>query len=158
LISNGETTEQSPQIETLIKYADGTVVAQHTQIATIAAGQTIPSTEVFDIANPHHWNGRKDPYLYSVTVRVHRGNDVVDEMVQPLGLRTVAITQEEEGFLLNGKPYPIHGVSRHQDRRDQGWALSAADHQQDADLTFGNGRDRRAERALSPERNLARSG
>jgi beta-galactosidase len=138
LISNGETTDQSPQIETIIKNADGTVVAQHTQTQTIAAGQTIPSTEVFDIANPHRWNGRKDPYLYSVTVRVHRGNDVVDEMVQPLGLRTVAITQEQ-GFLLNGKPYPIHGVSRHQDRRDQGWALSAADHQQDADLILEMG-------------------
>jgi beta-galactosidase len=138
LISNGETTDQSPQIETIIKNADGTVVAQHTQTQTIAAGQTIPSTEVFDIANPHRWNGRKDPYLYSVTVRVHRGNDVVDEMVQPLGLRTVAITQEQ-GFLLNGKPYPIHGVSRHQDRRDEGWALSAADHQQDADLILEMG-------------------
>jgi len=138
LISNGETTEQSPQIETIIKYADETVVAQHTQTQTIAAGQTIPATEVFDIANPHRWNGRKDPYLYSVTVRVHRGNDVVDEMVQPLGLRTVAITQEQ-GFLLNGKPYPIHGVSRHQDRRDQGWALLAADHQQDADLILEMG-------------------
>jgi beta-galactosidase len=91
-----------------------------------------------DIANPHRWNGRKDPYLYSVTVRVHRGNDIVDEVVQPLGLRTVAITQEQ-GFLLNGKPYPIHGVSRHQDRRDQGWALSAEDHRQDADMILEMG-------------------
>ena len=138
LISNAETTRQSPQIETIIKNADGTVVAQHTQTATIAAGRTVASTEVLDIANPHRWNGRKDPYLYSVTVRVHRGNDLVDEMVQPLGLRTVAITQEQ-GFLLNGKPYPIHGVSRHQDRRDEGWALSAADHRQDADLILEMG-------------------
>jgi beta-galactosidase len=138
LISNGETAEQSPEVETLVKNADGTVVAQHTQTATIAAGQTVASTEVLDIANPHRWNGRKDPYLYSVTVRVHRGNDIVDEVVQPLGLRTVAITQEQ-GFLLNGKPYPIHGVSRHQDRRDQGWALSAEDHRQDADMILEMG-------------------
>ena len=138
LISNGETAEQSPEVETLVNNADGTVVAQHTQTATIAAGQTVASTEVLDIANPHRWNGRKDPYLYSVTVRVHRGNDIVDEVVQPLGLRTVAITQEQ-GFLLNGKPYPIHGVSRHQDRRDQGWALSAEDHRQDADMILEMG-------------------
>jgi len=131
LISNGEKTEQSPQIETIIKNADDAVVARHIQTATIAAGQTVSATEVLDIVNPHRWNGRKDPYLYSVTVRVHRGNAVVDEMVQPLGLRTVAITQEQ-GFLLNGQPYPIHGVSRHQDRRDKGWALSAEDHRQDA--------------------------
>jgi len=138
LISNGETTGQSPQVETIIKDASGTVIAQHTQTQTIAAGQTVPATEVLDISNPHRWNARKDPYLYSVTVRVHRGNDVVGEVVQPLGLRTVAITQAQ-GFLLNGNPYPIHGVSRHQDRRDEGWALSAEDHQQDADLILGMG-------------------
>ena len=138
LISNGETTGQSPQVETIIKDASGTVIAQHTQTQTIAAGQTVPATEVLDISNPHRWNARKDPYLYSVTVRVHRGNDVVGEVVQPLGLRTVAITQAQ-GFLLNGNPYPIHGVSRHQDRRDEGWALSTEDHQQDADLILGMG-------------------
>jgi len=138
LISNGETTGQSLQVETIIKDASGTVIAQQTQTQTIAAGQTVPATEVLDISNPHLWNARKDPYLYSVTVRVHRGNDVVDEVVQPLGLRTVAITQAQ-GFLLNGNPYPIHGVSRHQDRRDEGWALSAEDHQQDADLILGMG-------------------
>jgi beta-galactosidase len=138
LVSNGGTTEQSPQVETVIKDADGAVVVQQMQTETIAAGQTVPATEVLEIPSPHRWNGRKDPYLYSVTVRIHRGNDVVDEVVQPLGLRTVAITQEQ-GFLLNGKPYPIHGVSRHQDRRDQGWALSAADHQQDAGLILDMG-------------------
>jgi beta-galactosidase len=50
LISNGETTEQSPQVETIIKNADGAVVAQHAQTPTIAAGQTVPATEVLDIA------------------------------------------------------------------------------------------------------------
>jgi beta-galactosidase len=138
LISNGETTEQSPQVETIIKNADGAVVAQHAQTPTIAAGQTVRATEVLDIGDPHRWNGRQDPYLYSVTVRVHRRNEVVDEVVQPLGLRTVEITQEQ-GFLLNGQPYPIHGVSRHQERRDKGWALSAEDHQQDAGLILEMG-------------------
>ena len=38
----------------------------------------------------------------------------------------------KKGFLLNGQPYPIHGVNRHQEKRDQGWALSDAD--QDADF------------------------
>jgi beta-galactosidase len=138
LISNGQITEQSPEVETIVKNAEGTVVAQQTQTVTIAAGQTVASTEVLDIADPHRWDGRTDPYLYSVTVRVHRGNDVVDEVVQPLGLRTVAITQEQ-GFLLNDKPYPIHGVSRHQERRDKGWALSEEDHRQDADLILEMG-------------------
>ena len=28
------------------------------------------------------------------------------------------------GFWLNGKNVPLHGVSRHQDRLDKGWAIS----------------------------------
>ena len=138
LISNGGTTDQSPQVETVIKDATGAVVGQHSQTATIAAGKTVPAMAVLEIANPHRWNGRKDPYLYSVSVRIRRGKDVVDEVVQPLGLRTMAITQEQ-GFLLNGAPYPVHGVSRHQDRRDQGWALSPADHQQDVAMILEMG-------------------
>lgn len=138
LISNGTGGEQTVQVETVITDAAGAAVAQHTQTQTVAAGRTVASTAVLDIANPHPWNGRNDPYLYTVSVRLHRGNEVVDEVDQPLGLRTVAIT-EAQGFLLNGKPYPIHGVSRHQDRFNQGWALSAADHQEDAQLILGMG-------------------
>jgi beta-galactosidase len=138
LISNGESTEQSAHVETVIKNADGAIVAQHTQTQTIPAAHMVPTTEQMEIATPHRWNGRKDPYLYSVTVTIRRGDDAVDEVVQPLGLRTVAITREE-GFLLNSKPYPIHGVCRHQDHFDQGWALSTADHQQDADLILDMG-------------------
>jgi beta-galactosidase len=138
MVSNGGTAAQSPQVETVITDAAGTIVAQQSQAAEVAAGATVPVTVVLAIPQPHRWNGRKDPYLYTVTVRVRRGNDLVDEVVQPLGLRTVAITQEQ-GFLLNGRPYPIHGVSRHQDRRDQGWALSAEDHRQDASLIMEMG-------------------
>jgi beta-galactosidase len=138
LISNGGTTGQSVLVETVITDANGAVVAQQSQTETIAADQTIPITEVLVVTNPHRWNGRKDPYLYSVTVRVHQGNAVVDEVVQPLGLRTVTITPEQ-GFLLNGQPYPIHGVSRHQERFNQGWALLAPDHQQDIDLILAMG-------------------
>jgi len=63
---------------------------------------------------------------------------MVDEVVQPLGLRTVQIT-EADGFLLNGKPYPIHGVDRHQDLKDHGWAISPADHERDMQMMLDMG-------------------
>jgi beta-galactosidase len=138
IISNGENREQSPQVETIITDAGGAVVAQHTRAITLAPEAHAASTETLDIPHPHRWNGRKDPYLYSVSVRVHRGNAVVDEVDQPLGVRTVAIT-DDKGFLLNGQPYPIHGVNRHQDRFDQGWALKPEDHQQDAQIILDMG-------------------
>ena len=52
------------------------------------------------------------------------------EVAQPLGLRTVAIS-DKSGFLLNGVPYPIHGVNRHQERQGEGWAISHADQVED---------------------------
>jgi len=138
LIANGATTPQSPQVETLIQDATGAVITQQTQTQTLPPSQTVPNPAVLEIPRPHRWNGRPDPYLYTVTVRLRRGDAIVDEVTQPLGLRTVAIT-EAQGFLLNDQPYPIHGVSRHQDEFGKGWALTAADHQADARLILDLG-------------------
>lgn len=113
------------QVATEIKDADGKVVEQQT---TPAAGASVKQS--FRMDRPHLWNGRKDPYLYAVTARLERDGKTIDEVTQPLGLRTVAITPEN-GFLLNGQAYPIHGVNRHQEKRDQGWALTPADQEAD---------------------------
>jgi beta-galactosidase len=53
----------------------------------------------------------------------------VDVFSQPLGLCSFHV-DAKQGFFLNGEPYNLHGVTRHQDRFDQGWALSAADHEE----------------------------
>ena len=42
--------------------------------------------------------------------------------------------EREKGFFLNGKPYPLHGVSRHQDRLGIGNALLPQHHEEDVDL------------------------
>jgi len=138
LISNGSPAKEDVVVEIEIQDAAGKVVATKKENAQIGAGATLTVAPVLTIAQPHRWNGRKNPYLYAATVRVLRGGNPVDEVRQPLGLRTVAIT-EGEGFLLNGKPYPIYGVNRHQDVRDKGWALSPADHEQDAQLILDMG-------------------
>ena len=40
----------------------------------------------------------------------------------------------DKGFFLNGQPYHLHGVNRHQDRMDKGWAISDADLDEDLAL------------------------
>jgi beta-galactosidase len=55
----------------------------------------------------------------------------VDSVRQPLGLRFYRV-DPDEGFFLNGKPYALHGVDRHQDHWNEGWAISDAD--MDGDL------------------------
>ena len=57
----------------------------------------------------------------------------MDSVEQPLGLRYYSI-DPDKGFFLNGKPYHLHGVNRHQDRPDKGWALSEADQDEDLKL------------------------
>ena len=107
------------QVVTRIADARGHVVAQATSPAASTVVQTL------DIANPHRWNGTDDPYLYSVRVAVVVDGEVVDRVTQPLGLRTITI-DPAQGLLLNGRHYKMHGVNRHQDWLNRGWATSEA--------------------------------
>ncbi len=85
----------------------------------------------FEVARPRLWNGLKDPHLYNVQIDViDESTHVVDRVSQPLGLRYFRV-DPRQGFLLNGKPYALHGVNRHQERLGKGWATSAKDVDED---------------------------
>lgn len=90
-------------------------------------------TVTFTIDDPILWHGVKNPYLYNVTVRLEHFNDATDEMILPLGLRYYHV-DPNEGFFLNGEHYPLRGVSRHQDRKDMGWAITEKEHDEDMAL------------------------
>ena len=92
------------------------------------------------IANPVLWNGVKNPYLYQVKTSIRTADGQTDELVQPLGLRTVSVNPKE-GFVLNGKTMQIKGVSRHQDMKGKGWALSPEDEARDIRLIADMGAD-----------------
>jgi len=85
------------------------------------------------IGKPRLWNGRQDPYLYTVRVEVREGERLADCVSQPLGFRFFRL-DPETGFYLNGQPLELYGVNRHQDRSGKGWAISPADHLEDIDL------------------------
>jgi beta-galactosidase len=138
VIANGADAAREVPVEFQIRDAGGQVVAAGKAGERVEAGATASVAAVLPVQNPHRWNGRLDPYLYAVTVKVPGDGGDFDSVTQPLGLRTVAIT-EADGFLLNGKPYPIRGVSRHQERQGRGWALSSADHDEDMRLIFDLG-------------------
>ncbi|MGH8048790.1 MAG: glycoside hydrolase family 2 protein [Chthoniobacterales bacterium] len=130
-ISNGAATAGVFKIEADLLDAQGKLVKTVSVEKKIEAGTTEALQQPLVIEKPHLWNGRKDPYLYSVRVKLLGGGKVLDEVTQPLGLRTVQIT-DKDGFLLNGKPYALHGVNRHQEVMDKGWALTPED--DDADF------------------------
>ena len=88
---------------------------------------------VLNIPGVHLWHGRKDPYLYRAEVLLCEGDEVLDNVSAAFGCRTFRI-DPERGFILNGEPYPLRGVSRHQDRKDIGNALLPEHHLEDMNL------------------------
>ena len=88
---------------------------------------------VIEIENAHLWNGTQDPYLYSLTAELLKDGEKTDEISVRFGCRSFSI-DPQKGFILNGKPCPLRGVSRHQDRPDIGNALTEKEHREDMDL------------------------
>ena len=104
----------------VITDAEGNVVAETTTAETKAS---------FVIENVHKWNARKDPYLYTATVKLEE----LDTVSARFGCRSYVI-DPDRGFILNGEEYPLRGVARHQDRWGIGNALLPEHHAEDVDL------------------------
>ena len=89
----------------------------------------------FVIENAHLWNGRKDPFLYTLEAQLLDGEEELDSRSVRFGCRYFEI-DPNRGFILNGKEYPLRGVSRHQDRPEIGNALLPEHHKEDLDLIY----------------------
>ena len=114
-------------LKVTLKDAEGNVVGE-------AETAAVPHAHVLiDVKNPHLWNGLADPYCYSAEAAIVEGEEVLDTVAVTYGYRSFRV-DAETGFYLNGKSLPLHGVARHQDRLDKGWAISKADHEEDIAL------------------------
>jgi len=105
--------------------AEGNVVAETTTADTRAS---------FTIENVHKWQARKNPYLYTATVKL----EDCDTVSARFGCRAFVI-DPDNGFILNGEEYPLRGVARHQDRLGLGNALLPEHHAQDVDMILEGG-------------------
>jgi len=113
--------------------ATGTEVQAMSSEQAVAAGADARLVGTATLAAPHLWDGRRDPYLYAVRVETRVGDALTDVVTEPLGVRAFAI-DPARGFSLNGQPLDLHGVNKHQDRLDLGWAIGDA--QQDEDIAL----------------------
>jgi beta-galactosidase len=132
-ISNGTKRKQSQTLIATVLDASGNPVASSEEKITLAPNVTAPYFLRVTVPQPHLWNGRKDPYLYKAVVELRSADTVVDSVEQPLGLRFYSV-DPDKGFFLNGQPYPLHGVAKHQDRFNKGWAVSEADLDEDISI------------------------
>ncbi len=86
-----------------------------------------------EVQNVHLWDGVKDPYLYTVKAELFVNGEPVDEVVTNCGVRYFKF-DPDTGFYLNGRPYNLHGVSRHQDFKGIGNAITKEHHERDMEL------------------------
>jgi len=133
---NNSTSARTVAIHAVVTDAADNVVADTTTTpVSVAAATGLQTTQTVTIANPRLWQGRTDPYLYKANVEVRDtvAGTVTDTVTQPLGLRAVTI-DANTGMFLNGAHLSLHGVNRHQDVLDRGWAIGDADQVRDFDL------------------------
>lgn len=129
-LANHETKPAEVEVRVAIADATGKIVQEARSAAMLVANGHDEVTVPLVLASPHLWNGRADPYLYTARIEVAADGVVRDAIEQPLGLRFFRI-DPAQGFFLNGHYLDLHGVSRHQDRLDKGWAISADDDRAD---------------------------
>ena len=130
----------TPEVDLETKKANVTVevwTSGNPKEVTITAAEQTKNVEVsgnyaktvFEIEQVHLWDGLEDPYLYSAEAVLASG----DRVSTRFGCRTFEM-DSQKGFLLNGRSYPLRGVSRHQDVKGVGNALSLEDHQRDMEI------------------------
>ena len=87
----------------------------------------------FLVEDVHLWDGLDDPYLYTIKAFIEKDGEILDEIGCNCGVRTFEFSPKD-GFHLNGRSYPLHGVSRHQDFKGIGNAISKEHHDRDMAL------------------------
>lgn len=130
---NDTEEEKKVRLWTDIIDEEGNSITYAAKEVVLAKEETKVVTIPVTIENPTLWNGRKDPYMYEAKIYMESFNDTIDELSIPFGVRYFEV-DADKGFFLNGEHLSLHGVSRHQDRKDMGWAITEKEHKEDMDL------------------------
>jgi beta-galactosidase len=137
-VTNGGGVAEAAAVALAVVDASGVEVVRFAATSTVAAGATVEVPLGGVIVGPHLWDGRRDPYLYTAYVELGHDGMVTDVVSQPLGFRSFGI-DPNTGFSLNGNALDLHGVNRHQDRLDMGWAITDKEHDEDMALIYEMG-------------------
>ncbi|MBQ9363026.1 MAG: beta-galactosidase, partial [Bacteroidaceae bacterium] len=81
---------QGLQLKTSVMDASGKIVAEK---ETQAVGEHVK--QPFTIAKPTLWNGRKNPYLYTIKVELLDGTNIIDEQTVQTGLRYFSVDKDK---------------------------------------------------------------
>lgn len=119
--------DQSVVVHSILRDQQNQVAMQVGEEIEIAKSSDQPfEISLPTLAKPHLWSP-EHPYLYRliVQIRTKKGEEVLDEVQIPVGFRWFSF-DPDSGFTLNGKPYKLIGVNRHQDFEGLGNAVPYA--------------------------------
>ena len=120
-------------VEVSILDADGEEVFTGSAESEKGLGESTHAKIIANLAEAHRWDGLADPYLYTAKAVLVKDGEASDIVETKFGVREFKF-DAKQGFFLNGRSYPLHGVSRHQDRKGLGNAITKEMHDEDMAL------------------------
>ncbi len=108
-------------IQTRVRDAEGNIKATKSSSIDLASGLTTSVNQTLSLNDPKLWS-TVSPYLYSVETVISDADRIFDKYTTRTGIRSIEYTVDR-GFLLNGEPMIMQGVSLHHDAGPVGSAV-----------------------------------
>jgi beta-galactosidase len=108
--------------------AEGKTVKKSVSSAVaLRPGEKATVSQDLNVADVRLWQGLADPYLHKLVVELKDGAGTsIDKVVRDFGVREMRF-DPNNGFFLNGRSVPLHGVNMHQDMLGKAWSVSHED-------------------------------
>lgn len=131
-LKNDAKSKAAVELVNSVWHPDGHILHTSRQTIILPPGETRDfSTTMPPVANPLLWTP-ETPHLYKVVtvVRDRKTKAELDRTEHYAGLRWFSF-DAGRGFFLNGKPYKLRGICRHQDQKPVGVAMTDEMHRRD---------------------------
>ncbi|WP_111707629.1 glycoside hydrolase family 2 TIM barrel-domain containing protein [Lutibacter citreus] len=112
-IVNEYNNQAECQIETLILNADGYLIKKLKSTSKVKAGHSHTFRQTTEIIDDFRLWSPSDPYLYRAVSVIYLNGKAVDFVENKFGFRSIKLV-DGQGLLLNGEPFFMVGVNRHQ--------------------------------------------
>lgn len=111
-LKNGHEVSRDGLLHTLLKDADGRIVAEQESPFTLGGDDDCSLKQTLIVSNPLLWHPYR-PNLYELECRVEVAGEVVDSRMETIGIRTIRYDRDK-GFFINGEHLYLVGANRHQ--------------------------------------------
>ncbi len=119
-VANESDADDRLTLQTTLMDRAGKAVASAESSIDVATGKETETSQDIAVANPALWSP-DSPVLYRAVTQILKNGQVIDQVVTPFGIRSLAWSAEK-GLLLNGKPIKLTGGSVHHDNGPLGSA------------------------------------